>query len=389
MTITTYLYAHENTENQLDLEVGIELMWEKKFEQPISGYIVDLDSQDRVSLRAVYFTYSGETKFRFFDKNGEEIKSQILQLTKDGGVLQSQDGEYIGIYEIINGKRQYIEKSAFSLYNKDGLLLWKHLGIKGQPFGILNTGAVLWSENPYGWDMFTLRDQDRVLARISPGDVEEGTGAFATSRNSHFVFNVLNKQGGEIVLCDATGSELWQQRFNWKWTGSVEISDYAKYIVAIGQPSELRLHMFSSIDSLLWEFQSENCDLMDFSPDEEYLAAAINLNNLHLFESATGEIIWKYSLDATRSFFSLAVADDGEFVVAAVGQGRRELPAGTQSTIFLFDRKGRVAWRKEMNIKNGCAPDVKLTHNGKYLLICNSEELKCYKISSKIEKRGQ
>jgi hypothetical protein len=380
--LNTYLCTQSADKTHKEPLAELKLMWEKKFEQPISGYFVDLDSQEGVSLRTVYFTGSGETKFRFFDRNGEEIKSEILQLTKGGGLLQSQDGEYIGIYEITKGKPEYIEESAFSLYNKDGLLLWKHPGIKGQPFSILNTGAVLWSENPYGWDMFTLRDGDRVLARISPGDVEEGTGAFATSRNSRLVYNVLNKQGGTIALYDATGSELWQQRFNWKWTGSVEISDYGKYIVAIGQPSESRLHMFSSIGSLLWEFQSKNCELMDFSPDEEYLAAAINLHNLHLFESATGEIIWKYSLDATRSFFSIAVANEGEFVVATAGQGRRELPAGTQSTIFLFARKGRVAWRKEMNIKNGCAPQVRLTHKGQFLLVCNSEELICYEIIS-------
>lgn len=380
MALSICLYAQENTEKQIDPEVELELIWEKQFEQSIAGYIVDLDSQDMLSLRYVYFIGGGMAKVHFFDRNGEETNILSLELIKGGGVLQSQDGEYVGFYEITKGKPGRGERVAFLLYTKDGLLLWEHRRIKGLPFSILNTGALLCSENPYGWDMFTLRGQNRILARINPGDVDEGTGAFATSRNSNLVFNVLNKEGGELVFYNAQGSELWRQRFNWLWTGCVNISDYGKYIAAIGQPSELRLHMFSSVGNMLWELQSKNCEFMDFSPDEEYLAAGIDLSNLHLFKSATGEIVWNYRLDDTRSFFSLAVANEGEFVVATAGRGRRELPAGTQSTIFLFDKKGRVVWRKEMNTKNGCAPAIRLTHNGKYLLICNSEELICYKI---------
>jgi WD40 repeat protein len=141
------------------------------------------------------------------------------------------------------------------------------------------------------------------------------------------------------------------------------------------------LYLFSGNGELLWTHESGICTQLNFSPDEEYLAVGINLNNLHLFESATGKVLWNYKLEDARSFFSLAVSNNGEFVVAADGEGRRELPAGNSSTIFLFDKKGNIVWQKDLKIEKERAPNVRFTDDGKYLIICNSNKIFCYRIS--------
>jgi len=213
------------------------------------------------------------------------------------------------------------------------------------------------------------------------------TGSFDISVNDYMIFNIYGdkKEGqvGQLVLYEGMGKEVWRKKINWVWSGQVTISDKGKYVgvVAITSDWHTILNMFSNDGELQWKYKSGNCDFMDFSPDENYLAAGINLNDLHLFESATGKIVWNYKLDNTRSFYSIAVSDNGKFVTAADGGGRRELPASNFSTIFLFDKKGNIVWQKELKIQKERVPDVRFSDGGKRLLISNGNKLCCYRIT--------
>lgn len=98
------------------------------------------------------------------------------------------------------------------------------------------------------------------------------------------------------------------------------------------------------------------------------------------FNTTSGDSLWAVCGDTNRSFFSLAVSEDGNFVGAADGGNDRESPAGKLSTVFLFDKDGSIIWKKQIEIKAQCTPTVRFTGDGMHFLVCNNNRLYCYKI---------
>ena len=377
------LYAQDTA--QVEPKVKLELVWKKEFEYPGADFIIDINEEGEPKIKVIAFIkeQGKESLIRFMDKKGKLLRETRGNAEYYGSrVLISKDGEYIGISSVAKGDPEFIYEVDFDVYDKDGNYVWGQKGMNVRPFRLLSDATIL-SYEGFGWQKFTLHNKNGLIDSISPIQAE-GTGACDISKNNYIVFNVhdVNRNEGYVVLYNGIGKEIWHKKFDWRHTSKVVISDYGEYIAAIGKSSEGRmLSIISHKGDLLWQFHSGNCYYMDFSPESKYFVAGINLNEICLFESATGRILWKYKLSDKRSFFSIAVSNNGEFVTAADGGGRRELPSGDTSTIYLFDKKGNIVWQKDLKIQKERAPHVRFTDDGKYLIICNSNKLYCYKIA--------
>jgi len=138
------LYAQERETTQTEPKVTLELAWEKECDVPIANYIGDVDEKGNVVLRSVTLLGESTTDVRFLDAKGQSVVTTLkLKSLTAGRLLQSKAGTYIGNYEITKGKPGDVEEVSFSLYGKDGALLWMNPQVKGLPFRILDNGFLL------------------------------------------------------------------------------------------------------------------------------------------------------------------------------------------------------------------------------------------------------
>ena len=382
------LYGQEKDTAQLDSQIELELVWEKEFESPVLNF--SLTEMNGIPTLEVVITTD---KVQFFTgKNVKEIQTKSYEINWLEGwrfrLLCSKNGDYIGIRKDHYGDYGRIQEgSEFQVYDKIGnLLTTRKVTNNYQPFALMNNGAFLVTG--------VLEDASIVLEQLNGAkevifdypDMRPSTYMDIAEKGDCFVLNIA---GIGIILYSDTGKEIWRKKFAWGDAANVRISDNGKYIGAVGILSGGGMHFLSSNGSLLWKYPLDNyynfyLNCMDFSPDEEYFAANIYRDDIYLFESSTGKILWNYKLEqvnSSRKFFSIGVARNGEFVAAADGGGTRELPAGDSSTVFLFDKKGNLVWKKQLMIQKQKAPNVRFSNDGKYFFICNAGRLYCYKIT--------
>lgn len=373
-------------------KVTLELIWQTEFETPVAAYVVEPDKGGDPVLRAVAFVYGhgvgvpaayGTRVVVNFADGGGKI-TRVAEAESDffgSHVIVSEDGRYIGTIRAAKGAPEFVTKVDFELYDSDGNLVWADTDMDARPLRVLSNATIV-SYEAIGWTHFTLRNANGISAVLKPANTV-GTGAIDISKNDHIVFNVTNvgEHPGHVVLYDKNGNEMWRKTFDWGHSGKVRISDNGQYIAAIGDPTPgTRLHVLSGQGDVVWQYASGNCEFMVFSSDSRYLAAGINLSELRLFESSSGNPLWGRESEEARSFYSIAVSKHGEFVAAADGGGKRENPAGDSSTVFLFDKNGNEVWRKEFKILSYRAPKVRFGEDGEHLLITNSNRIYCYNI---------
>jgi len=397
MALNIGLYAQDTA--QAEPKVKLELVWEKEFEGMISDYIVETDEMGEALLNVVSFLKDNEKKAEvyFLNFKGLAIKKTGVELIRlklepetggdvYGGVLISKNGKYIGLFQVTKRDPERIREISFHLYDKTGNLLWTKASWNVRPSMLLSDGSILSFEGePCTWSLFALYEKDILRGWLKPNDGEpmEVTGAFDASENNNIVFNVYDfiKKEGQVVLYDNTAKEIWRRKFtNWTTASKVCISDDGRIIAARGGFANI-LYTFSNDGTLLWQKHIGVGYLQIFSSDGSYLAASGPSNRIYYLRATTGDSLWAFIVKDNRSFFSIAVSNNGEFVAAADGGGRREFPSGDTSTIYLFDKKGNIVWQKDLKIEKERAPNVRFTDDGKYLIICNSNKIFCYRIS--------
>jgi hypothetical protein len=214
LAISLRLYAQDTA--QAEPKVKLELVWEKEFEAVVGEYILNVDEKGEPFLYVV--SLFSDTLYQVNFAKDKESKIINLRLNeKGGGILYSKDKNYIVTYEVTKRNQEEILEVSLALYNKNGILLWKNPVWLGKPSKLLSNGTILCSENPYGWGPFTLRNQNHIVARITPCNAFMATGSFEASKNSYFVFNVKDldhsdKTYGELVLYNQSGAEIWRKK---------------------------------------------------------------------------------------------------------------------------------------------------------------------------------
>ena len=382
----------QENEGPAKQKVLVDLLWEKEFKEQVATYLVDLDKSGVPLLRAVAFVHdhgSGQSAtdgkrgvVKFFDSDGGLSKVVEAESNFFGGlVMISKGGECIGFTRALEGSSEFITKVGLELYDVNGNLIWADKSLDARPCRVLSDGTVL-SYEGIGWEKFTLRDANGIIRWLRPAQGEAMYGATDISENDYIVFNI-HKDVGLVVVYDGEGSEIWRKEFKWGHTGKVSVSDKVEYVAAVGLGVSGRiLHVRSRGGKLLWQYPSGDCEFMDFSPDSRYLAAGVNLNEIHLLESDSGSLVWRHKLQGRRRWFAITVSKDGEYVAAADGAGSED-PLSEFSVVYLFDHRGEVVWERQFKIHSSRAPDLRLTDDGKYLLIASGNSVCCYEITGK------
>jgi outer membrane protein assembly factor BamB len=381
------LYAQEKYTVQEEPKIKLELVWEKEYEAPILDFIYS-EGKNGPALQVVITT----DKVQFFSmKETKEIITKDIQLNRKErwfyGVSCSRNGKYIGISKLNYGEYGYIQKgSEFQVYDNAGnLLATREATENSHPGTLLNNGAFLVTGVLEDARIF-LEQLNGSRKLIFNGNDMGPSTYIDISKNSDFF--ALNISGIGVILYSDKGEKFWQKKFDWGDAANVKISDNGKYIIAVGILSGGGVYLLSSDGDLLWKYPPNNyynfyLNCIDFSPDEKYFAANVTRDNIYLFESSTGKILWNCKLekkDESRKFFSIAVSKDAKFVSAADGGGTREFPAGDSSTVFLFDKEGHIVWRRDIMIQKEQAPSIRFSDEGNYLFISISNTLYCYKI---------
>jgi outer membrane protein assembly factor BamB len=303
------------------------------------------------------------------------------------GASYSRNGKYIGISKIHYADYGRIQEgSEFQMYDNGGtLLVIKKITESYSPGSILNNGAFLVTDGFEHGRIYLEQLNGSKKIIFDYNDMRPSTYIDISKKSDYFAINL---SGIGVILYNDKGKEIWRKKFDWGDAANIRISDNGKYIMTAGILAGGGLYLLSSDGNLLWKYPSVNyynfyLNCMDFSPDEKYIAADVYRDEIYLFESSTGKILWNYRLDKqneTRKFFSIAVSEDAKFISAADGGGTRELPAGDSSTVFLFDKEGHIVWRRDIVIQKEQAPSVRFSDDGNYLFISNSNTLYCYKI---------
>ena len=383
------LYGQEKDTAQLDSQIELELVWEKEFESPVLNF--SLTEMNGIPTLEVVITTD---KVQFFTgKNVKEIQTKSYEINWLEGwrfrLLCSKNGDYIGIRKDHYGDYGRIkEGSEFQVYDKIGnLLTTRKVTNNYQPFALMNNGAFLVTG--------VLEDASIVLEQLNGAkevifdypDMRPSTYIGIAPKGNAFALNV---SGIGVMLYDDTGKEVWKRNIENSHAAGIGISEHGSYIACFGKKWGNTLFLYSLKGNMLWEKPiGAGTHFISFSPDEKFLAVYATWSGIWFFSVKEGKLLWRYPSDKigkkinsnfTRSIYSLDIAINGAFVVCADGGGTRELPAGDTSVVLLFDKKGKIVWQNDLKIQKERAPIVRFTDDGKYLIVCNSNKLYCYKI---------
>lgn len=382
------LYAQEKDTAQIESSVKLELVWEKEFESPILDYTCS-DGENSPTLQVVITT----DKVQFLTKETREIPTRSFQLNWNErwvyGASLSKNGEYISISKHHYGDYGRIQKgSEFQVYDKTGnLLTTREVTDDYKPSILLNNGAFLVTGVLEDGRMF-LEQMDGSRRLIF--DYNDMRPSFCISIAQKGNVFALNVSGIGVILYDDTGKEIWKRNIENSHAAGIGISPHGSYIACFGKKWGNTLFLYSIKGDILWEKPiGAGTHFISFSPDEKFLAVYATWSGIWFFSVKEGKLLWHYPTDKigkkidgnlTRSIYSLVVCPNGTIVACVDGGGTRELPVGETSTVYLFDKKGDIMWRKELKVHSHQLPNVRFTEDGKYLLICNNNKLLCYKI---------
>lgn len=125
---------------------------------------------------------------------------------------------------------------------------------------------------------------------------------------------------------------------------------------------------------------------MSFSSDNKYLGV-VDKKNLFVFEAQTGKIIWKYTIDQPElSFISLNISGNAEKIVAGIDfdKGRKVVPEErhTSGFVYLFDKDGRITWKKELSYKlwGAVFPQVRFSSDETRFSVITREKIYVFKL---------
>jgi len=132
-----------------------------------------------------------------------------------------------------------------------------------------------------------------------------------------------------------------------------------------------------------------------FSPDEKYLCVTPGPWRVYFFETETGEMLWEY-VDTLSRYRFVAPSRGGEYVFVSstlFHPTNLTLQEMADKFLLVFNKEGQLLNKTFVSsVKNSAeiefyrwkalAPPIKITHDGKYLLVRLPSKLLLYKIVS-------
>jgi outer membrane protein assembly factor BamB len=278
-------------------------------------------------------------------------------------VVASQDGGFFGVTAYSKDvPAGFLAAKRFELYSADGNRLFQ-------------------IDNP-GVSEFYISDRAELIVGISASDQTprsglaffDRAGELLSRTTVEFINGVLFSADGKCFLVNSAKDGLISFDRSGQLKGSFGACDRFAVSsdgdrVAVVLEGRLKLYHQGQPAGDSAEIDSPP-RAMSFSPGNDYLAV-VDKKRLYLFEVATGELLWKHTLDRPElSFVSVDVSSGGERVVAGVdfdsgreaGRHRRHV----KGLVYVLDKKGKIIWQREFTYRlwSSLFPRVRLSADG-------------------------
>ena len=383
LTVTAVIWAKGQKER-----LTLELVWEKEFKEGIDEVCIDSTSAEpSFPIRAI----RTEKGIKFFDEKGKVI-SEIKNWMNACPILcVSENGRYGGI----GGPwREYFCKTTFELKDNRGKRIYKikdvpnriDISSKGSVVAACHAGGI--GGYYSGLEFYNLSGN-----RIKEVNIDwNGVSSFSKDGSLYAVASFLEKRNesfkgiaGSLVLFTPEGKELWRYPMDNMKIYNIKISDDGRYIACASDDCKSDfsklisyLYLFNRKGDLLGTYSVgfKECGLLGndealaFSPEGKYLAVS-DYHNIYFFKTESGEMLWRYQEEVfTRRPDSVSISSNGEYIAVGIAPcSWGELKATRDRYIYFFYNSGQVIMKKNIGTTYAGGVDVKITPNGKQLVV--------------------
>ena len=320
---------------------------------------------------------SSKEELSVLSPGGKELFKSKLQ--ENQGVISSENGEYFGVAAYSQkGSPGFLAIGKFTLYSAEGRGLWQIENPKSSAFFIGNDGKLV-----VGVSSFEGKKESELIFYDENGD-----SVFGTKVNFFQGLSFSPNGGSAFVRSGTDGLLIFDQKGglkrNYKTCQQFSASPDGDYVACV---SDRKLNFYYQ-EKLVSVGGRENILArgMALSPDSKY-TSLIDKKNLYLFDFKTGDLLWQYSLDQPElSFISIDLTQNGEMIIAGVDfdKGRNVPPQErhTKGYVYLFDKKGKLAWQKGLSYKlwNAFVPEVKFSLDGSVFSVKTRGTIYLFKI---------
>ena len=340
------------------------------FDMPVEGKAIGGDILDAKLI------LSSQEKLSVVTPQGKE--SYQMNLKPNQGLVTSEDGEFFGIITYSkDASPGFLAAKSFEFYSAEGNKLWEIQNPEVSDFYI-SKGAklVVGISSGEGSLESHLIFYNHTGDLISSTKVRLPQGISFSSEGKHVFVNSA-KEG--LLAFDDSGDLT----ANFGLCDRFAISSDGKHVATISA-GNLKFHHQGKLTGNRLKI-NPLVRGMSFSPENKYLSV-IDKKNLYLFEVQTEKLSWTYALDQPEiSFISVDVSSDAEKIIAGIDfdKGKKVPPEErhTKGLIFIFDKDGKIIWKKQLSYKLWSAffPRVQFSSDGKGFCVITREKIYVFK----------
>jgi len=239
--------------------------------------------------------------------------------------------------------------------------------------------------------LYIFERDGRVLKEVFS---EEPAGLWDYSEDGSTMFIGIGGRG-RIILdeeCREVGGFRYEPNRGNYWAG---VSPRGRYVGEVTSGKYVVLHDRSGRLIAEHHVQGRGNYYAAFSPDEKYLCVTPGPWRVYFFETETGEMLWEY-VDTLSRYRFVAPSRGGEYVFVSstlFHPTNLTLQEMADKFLLVFNKEGQLLNKTFVSsVKNpaeiefyrwkAVAPPIKITHDGKYLLVRLPSKLHLYKIIS-------
>ena len=321
-------------------ELGLAFEPELIFDLPVEGRVVGGQVMDGKLISS--------SPDRVWVSASDGRESFQMALEPGQGIVASQNGEFFGITTYSKGvPAGFLAAKRFELYSAGGKKLWEIDDPEVSEFHISNKAELIVG--------ISAGDEDPESGLV----LYDRTGQLLSSTTVGFLNGVAFSANGKRLLVNSATDGL----ISFGESGQLEDNFGPCDQFAISPDGDWAATMLNGHLKLYHQGKpsgdSTEIDpwvrAMSFSPGNDYLAVA-DKKNLYLLEVATGELLWKHTLNqAGLSFISVDAARGGESVIAGIdfdsGREAGRHQRHTKGLVYVFDKMGKITWQREFSYK--------------------------------------
>ena len=351
-------------------QTGLALESKLVFEKAVEGKVIMGSVPDGNLILSTH------ERFQVLTSEGKQ--SYQANLKPNQGLVTSPDGNCFGITTYSKGASPgFLAAENFALYSANGDKLGEIKNPEVSDFYVSNpANLIVGISSGEGGAKSRLVFYDRAGNPIKSLEVGFLEGV-SFSSNGKSVFVNSGKDG--LSAFDDSGA----LKANFGLCEKFTTSQDGEYVAIISGGSLQIYHQGKPVGNPLNvnPLIREMC----FSPDNKYISV-IDKKNLFLFEVQTGNLLWQYLLDKPDlSFISVDISPNAEKIIAGIDYDKGRKVAledrHTNGFIYLFDKDGKITWKKELFYKlwGAVFPKVQFSADGANFSVITREKIYLFK----------